>query len=215
MSRHLEGEALIDFAHGTLPAPEREQWEKHVIECARCRAEAAALVEAMGTLALSLPPIPPSPSARGRLLEAAGGRPAHAMVERLARFFDLAVAETRAFVDALADPAQWEKPPIPGLELFHLVPGPAHAGADAGFVRFQPSTPFPRHRHLGEERELMISGGMVEDNGIVVRPGDLRVRPEGSSHSFVTFPGEITVYALVLYKGVQIEGGAELTAAKG
>jgi putative transcriptional regulator len=203
MSAHLD-DRLADFVLGTVAGVERDMLERHVADCPRCAAEVADLAEALGPLATISAPIAPSPSARARLLTAAAGDRVGAMRDRLAGFFDLTVEKTDSIITRLADPAAWEQGPLPFVSLFHLEAGPRWAGADAGFVRFTRGTGFPTHRHLGEERVLLVEGSLIESDGTVLRPGDLRVMPAGSTHSFAIPPDEDTVYALVLHKGIEI-----------
>ncbi len=203
MSAHLD-ERLTDFVLGTVAATERDAMEHHVAGCPRCAAEVADLTDSFGLLASLPAPIAPSSSARARLLTAAAGDRAGGMLDRLAEFFDLTFDQARPVVARLAEPTAWQPGPLPMVTLFHLEPGPRWTGADAGFVRFQKGTGFPPHRHLGEERVLLVEGTLIESDGTVLRPGDLRVMSAGSTHSFSVAPDEDVLYALTLHKGIEI-----------
>ncbi|MSP59577.1 MAG: hypothetical protein EXR72_04405 [Myxococcales bacterium] len=206
MSGHL-GDRLFDFVLGTLEPGERAELERHVAGCANCAALGAAESETFAALALALPPLAPSPALRVRLEAtlAAGGR-VDPLLDRIGRFFDLTVEKARALLDSIDRATNWEPSGVPGVDLIHLQGGPAVAGADAGFVRLRAGMRFPRHRHLGEERVLVIQGQFTEDNGTVVRRGDERVMATDSCHEYQAADQVDLIYALVLYEGVDVDG---------
>jgi hypothetical protein len=71
-------ELLPAYGLDALPSDEAHFVERHLDLCAECRAESRQFAEAGALLALAVPPQLPSPSARGRLLQAAQqelGRP--------------------------------------------------------------------------------------------------------------------------------------------
>jgi len=100
-------------------------------------------------------------------------------------------------------PESWGPGPLPGVELMHFAGGPRVATADTGFVRVPPHFEFPSHRHLGEERVLIISGGYREDTGRLFGPGDLHVMQPDTTHAYTVLP-EGCLLALVLYTGVDL-----------
>ncbi|MFZ5890373.1 MAG: cupin domain-containing protein [Myxococcota bacterium] len=162
--------------------------------------------ELVASLARTLTPRPPSSNVRERLL-AAVASPAlrwAPLFGKLGALFDLPDAELTRMAERAALASEWQSVPLPGVELFHLQGGPLLAGADAGLVRVQAGIHFPEHRHLGEERVLILEGEARESDGTLRRPGDIVVMPPDSSHDFVVLPGKPLVYALVLFGPVEI-----------
>lgn len=162
--------------------------------------------EALAAIAATLTPVPASDEGRLRLLSAVSARPERyaPLFTRVAALFDASVERARQLLTEIADRARWVPGPLPGTELFHLEGGPAVVTADAGFVRLLPNLPFPRHRHLGEERVLIVEGGYRDDAGKLYLPGDLHVMQPGSAHAYTVLPQGCTL-ALVLYQGIEIE----------
>lgn len=207
MSAHVD-DALPELVIGTLAEPERTAVAAHIAGCARCADELRATQEALAALAIGLPA---PPLARGRELVLDAITPGTPDVRRFARFrrrfarlYDLPEASFDEIVPALADPSRWE-PALPGVMLFHFTPGPKHAGADAGFVRFQAGARFPMHRHPGDEYMFLFAGGFRDDaSGAEAHPGDILYMTEGSSHSFTFFPEEDCLSAVLLYGGPPI-----------
>lgn len=167
---------------------------------------AGDLAEAFTALSLALPPVPPAPDLRARLL-ASATRPDRRFAPfaaRLARLIDVAHARADALLASLARPDVWERF-LPAVDLVHLQGGPAVAGADVGFVRVAAGAAFPEHRHLGDERVLVLQGGYRDSGGAVVRAGDLVDQPAGSAHAFVALPEADLLYAVVV-RGVEFPG---------
>lgn len=208
MTRHLE-EQLLDFVLGTLTPAAREESELHLRECLRCAREVRETEAAMALVAWAEPPAAPPSGGRERLLEAIGGELqagrylVHASA--FAKFFEVSVERARALLQKASGQAAWAAGPIPGMELFHLLPGARFATADAGLVRFAPGVEFPTHRHLGEERTLIFEGGFRMSDGKELRAGEELVMPADSSHAYRVLEAGC-LFALVLYKGVEIPG---------
>ena len=76
----------------------------------------------------------------------------------------------------------------------------------SGLVSITAGTTFPLHRHLGEERTLVLEGALSEADGTVYRPGDALTMPAESSHSFTVLPGAPLIFAVVLFAPIEIDG---------
>lgn len=127
-------------------------------------------------------------------------------IDRLARLVDLAAARAQELLAGLSRPDVWQPSPGPNVHLVHFDGGPACAGADAGFVRLDAGTPFPEHRHLGDETVLVLQGSYLDSSGATVRAGDIVRMPKGSSHHFTAGPDEDLIYAVVVFEGIEIAG---------
>jgi hypothetical protein len=82
--------------------------------------------------------------------------------DQVAALFDLSVEAAVSLLQSTDDPTNWVSGPAGGTELLYVVAGPKLAGAEAGLVRYQPGTPFPRRRHLGHEHTLVLLGAFRE-----------------------------------------------------
>jgi putative transcriptional regulator len=206
---------IPELVLGTLEGPLRASVEQHLRQCERCAAEAASTGEALSLLALALPPQPPHPTLRTRVLASIaeeqqgrdGQRAARSrfapFVERLASFFDISVERARALVELVGDPSAWTPGPAPGISFIHVQPGARFPRADAGLVRMAPGARFPRHRHLGHEFGLVLEGSLVDESGAVVQCGEAHDLPEGTSH-YLTAQSDGCTFAALVVNGIEL-----------
>lgn len=207
MSAHVI-ELLPAYLLGELPQAEQLPVFGHLLMCPDCAREASALRDDLGLIALAEAPVAPSPQARLRLMQAT--RPVQpltltAHADKAAKFFDLPADKARKILEKACNPAAWSPAAVPGLSLFELIPGPAWAQSDAGLIRFEPNVSFPHHTHMGEERVLMLEGGIRFADGSEQHAGDEVIMPAGSSHAFTVLP-EGATYGLILHQGVIVDG---------
>lgn len=162
--------------------------------------------EGLCALALALPPEEPPPGLRERILAALPRASRfETFLDRVARMIDLGTDAVRDLLAKIDDPAGWEAGPPPA-RLYHLPYGPALAGVDVGFVHVPAGAAFPHHRHLGEERVLVLQGGFLDSDGTIVRRGETSFKEAGSDHAFTALPGPDLVYLVVIVQGVEIDG---------
>jgi quercetin dioxygenase-like cupin family protein len=156
-------------------------------------------IAAVGIAAAS--PAAPPGTLRERLL-ASRGRPGRygIFADRLARLFDLPLADAEALTKRLEQPDAWAPFLIEGIEMIPVTAGPKLSGAIATLVRLQPGTKFPEHAHHGDETMLVLDGGFKEstDDGEEVWRADELVRHDGSSHAFVALPGVPCIAAALI-----------------
>jgi putative transcriptional regulator len=178
--------------------------EAHAAACGPCRQE----LEALARLAFALPGVPPAAELRARVLAdaTAHGR-FEAFAARVAALLGQPLELARALLDRIDVAASWEAGPAEGTALLHLPPGPELA-ADTlcGFVRVDPGVTFPLHRHRGDERVLVLQGGLRDRDGTMLRRGEEASAAGGTEHDFVALPGPPLVYLVVLEKGVDFPG---------
>jgi quercetin dioxygenase-like cupin family protein len=148
---------------------------------------------------------------RARLLEAVGqGSALEAsrfapLFGALSQFFDLNVAALRALFARAELDSEWQPGPLPWVSLFHLEGGPAVAGLDTGLVRFKKGMPFPRHRHVGPERVLVLEGGYFDDQRWY-GPGDLHVMEDGTEHALQIGDEQDLLVAVILVADIEVIG---------
>jgi quercetin dioxygenase-like cupin family protein len=142
---------------------------------------------------------PPSSALRGRLFARIGGRDRFLpFLDRLISLFDLPEDDTRREIDAVMDPqAEWESL-APGCTFRDFDGGPALGEAHAGLVRVAPGSSFPSHRHIGEERTLVLQGRVADEHGNEYRAGDLIVMADGTEHELRAVGDQEVVYASVV-----------------
>ncbi len=195
---------LLAYVLGTASANERRALEHEL--GTDLGGHVTATQEALAALSAALPPVLPPPSLRTRLLTSTRGPARFApFIDRLARLIDVAADRARELLASLEHPATWLPTPGPNVHLVHLLGGPAVAGADVGFVRVAAGTQFPQHRHLGDERVLIIQGDYSDSTGITARPGDQVDMAADTSHTVIAGPGLDLIYAVVVH-GVEIDG---------
>jgi putative transcriptional regulator len=123
---------------------------------------------------------------------------------KLMLFFDLSAGALRAVFARAAREEEWQAGPLPWVSLFHFQGGPLVAGLDTGLVRLQKSMPFPRHRHTGVERVLILEGGYYDHEQHFYGPGDIHDMPEGSEHSLLMNAERDVLLAVILSAEIQV-----------
>jgi hypothetical protein len=118
---------------------------------------------------------------------------------RVAELFDLPEASVAEALAQLAEPKAWRFAGLPGIHHVAIDGGPRVRAAETLFVRFAPGVRFPKHRHTGLERVLVLEGSYRDSTGVVHRAGELREWTEGSEHGFVVDRGQPCIFASVVF----------------
>ncbi|HTA88963.1 MAG TPA: cupin domain-containing protein [Polyangiaceae bacterium] len=126
--------------------------------------------------------------------------------DKLTRFFDLSVEALREVLARAERESEWQPGPLPWVSLFHLQGGPAVAGLDTGFVKLKRGMPFPRHRHKGVERVLILEGSYLDHEQRQYGPGDFHDMTEGSEHSLQMSADEDVLLAVILSAEIEVVG---------
>jgi hypothetical protein len=153
-----------------------------------------------------------SAAGRARLLATlAGPERFRAFFPTIAGWFDLTDDEVRALLAKVDDDRDggdgapgWIAAPFPGVRYLDFQAGPRAALREAGLVRLAAGAPFPRHRHRGPERALVLEGRVVLE-GRAFGPGSVLEAAAGSSHEFSAAPGRDLVL-IVGHDGVTFSG---------
>lgn len=178
--------------------------------------DSAALGQALSDL---VPPAKPPPQLLRERLLAAVARPRlrfAPLFGALSQLFDLDDADLAALFERAAAPTAWVASAVPGTQLLHLAGGPRVASADNGLVRIEPGLRFPRHRHLGHERVLVLEGGYRDEpSGRLYAAGDWHEMPAGTTHAYTVLPERPLLIAVSLIAGVDVEGFGTLSPSAG
>lgn len=165
-----------------------------------------AALGALGALAAALDPRRPPPHLRRRVrADARDAGRFERFVNPVAALADLSEARVRELLDGLAGGQGWEEGPVPGRSsTLWIDGGPAARGAIRGFLRVDAGVDFPEHEHLGDERILVMQGGLVEEDGRRRRPGEITRASAGTRHGFSVAPGPDLLCFTVVRRGLRI-----------
>jgi hypothetical protein len=161
-------------------------------------AVAPAAVSPAAVPARSLTPPSAGPLER---LEATVREPPHRYAPFFARAAELLDLSEDAVIEQLArlkEPDVWHFAGLPGIHDVVVRGGPRVQSAETLFVRFAPGVSFPRHRHVGLERVLVLEGNYKDSAGVVHRAGELREWAPETEHSFRVGP-EPCIFASVVF----------------
>ena len=189
-------ERVLDYVMGTLAPEALTLFEQELRRSAALRGMVREATELLADTTFALPAVAPTPGLKGRILAATVPSMWEQVIDRVARMWDLAAEDVRRVYARAMDPAEWNDAGIPGVTLFHLVGGPATAGADVGIIRFETSLAFPSHTHGESESYVVLDGEIHDSTGVVERPGDVVTHLE--RHSFRVSDAGPAYIALVL-----------------
>jgi quercetin dioxygenase-like cupin family protein len=146
---------------------------------------------------------------RARLLSAVSesGERFAPLFGKLMQFFDLSADALRALFIRAASEHEWQAGPLPWVSLFHFQGGPRVAALDTGLVRLKKGMPFPRHRHTGAERVLVLEGGYHDHEQRFYGPGALHDMAQGSEHSLQMNAERDVLLAVILSGEIQVISG--------
>lgn len=134
----------------------------------------------------------------------------------LSQLFDLGDTELSNLFERADAPDAWVTSQVPGTQLFHLQGGPRVAHADNGLVRIAAGARFPRHRHLGLERVLVLAGGYRDEpSGRLYVAGDWHEMVAESEHAYTALEGRELLIAVSVVNGVDVEGFGTLSPSAG
>jgi anti-sigma factor ChrR (cupin superfamily) len=168
-------------------------------------AELARTRSAIASIGASLSPTAAPPTARDRLLASFARKGKFGIfADRVARLFDLSIADAEALMQKLEDPTAWMPFVVEGVEMIPIQAGPKCTGAIATLVKFRPGSSFPEHLHHGDETMLVLDGGFEEkganhETRDEVWRGDECFSADGSEHSLVALEGTPCIAAVLIH----------------
>ncbi len=78
------------------------------------------------------------------------------------------------------------------------------AGLDTGLVRLKKGMPFPRHRHVGAERVLILEGSYRDHEQRLYAPGDFHDMAAGTEHALQMSADEDVLLAVILSAEIEV-----------
>jgi quercetin dioxygenase-like cupin family protein len=197
---------LPEYLLGALSPEDAQAVARQLADSPELRAEADQLGLALAQVPSSLVPVMPSAASRARLMAAVDTSQRFSpFVDTLSRLLDMAADSIRQLLARVDDPASWE-PGLPGMLYQHFTPGPRLVGVDAGLIRLEPGTSFPRHRHLaGNEITFVLEGQMIDGepmDGVRYGPGSVVTHDQDTVHGYAaTADRPLTI--IVVNHGIQ------------
>lgn len=100
----------------------------------------------------------------------------------------------------------WQPTRHPGLAIhFYERPADRRAGRVVALIRMEPGSGYPRHRHCGPERVLVLQGSYRDEFGEHGR-GEFVTYEDGTTHTpIATGGGDACVLLAVAYEGIELE----------
>lgn len=166
------------YALGALTSSEAERFRAQMVADAELEFETETYETVVNELALLPSAAVPAPDLRERLMARIAATPQETS----------APAPTKAPLDATAfvtrfDEGEWTPlAPHVSCKILHRDPVSKMV---TSLVRLEPGGYLPRHRHLGFEQTLVVSGDCIV-NGETFYPGDFRTAEMGTDDTEVT-----------------------------
>ena len=173
-------ELAQQYALGTLPDPERVEFERHLQDgCAVCRAEVRADEALAAEIALATPPKPARPELKTRLFERLRAPKQSADAPAVQTWKQW---KDEGPIDRFLprDDGAFEATGSPGVFVRRLFLD-APRRSTTMLVRMDAGASYPGHRHGGLE-ECYVLEGDLRHGDRVMRAGDFEVVTEGSRH---------------------------------
>ncbi len=187
ISHHPGEEMLVEYASGSLPAPETLIVSAHVAMCPRCRRHVAQL-EALGAVLLETGATAPlEDAAFDRLMARIDIERAPAVVPGPAidtETSEAVPAPVHALLPAGLRSLKWRRS-APGIEEAALRP---YGGARVSLLRIRAGQRVPRHTHGGSEFTLVLCGG-YSDGALHFGVGDIASADASVDHAPVADTG--------------------------
>ena len=193
-------EMLADFAAGATPPAVSLLMAAHLTQAPESRARVRAYEEACGALLRDEAPEPVSEDGFNAVMAMIGADAPEPAAVRAAADAVQAGPIPRPVLDQIGlgfDEIPW-KFRLPGVSVYDIDIG-ADGDQKVSLLRARPGSTVPQHTHKGIELTLVMQGVML-DNGIEYRAGDVAVNTEDDDHRPKILGDEIC-YCLIVQQG--------------
>jgi putative transcriptional regulator len=187
-----------------LAPVEQAEVRAHLAACDGCARSFAGAEEALSLLADGLATVAPPPALWDRIARSV--EESDALVPVVAGLLDLPEDGARGVLARMDDAGGWLDGPAPRCWYQEVPKGARRKGSLCALVKLAPGASFPQHRHLGQERTLVLRGTYQTDGGTRFAPGALHDMAPDSAHTlFAEAAGEV-YYLAVVEGGVEVRG---------
>jgi hypothetical protein len=124
---------------------------------------------------------------------------------RLSNLWQLSEELVQRELTRAKDPKSWTVTLLRGVKTFEVASARQHVGPRARLLCFTAGVHFPRHRHRGSERVLVLEGSYADSTGRQVSAGEQQVMQPGSEHELRVL-GEHDCIAAVAEHGLDFTG---------
>jgi putative transcriptional regulator len=200
IEHHIDQDALMDYATGTLAEPMALLVASHVSLCPDCQGHVRAFEAIGGALMEQIAPEQVSDHLLDATLARLGEqmRPAAA-----ARAPDIILpTPLHAYLGRDVDQIRWRKLG-PGLSEALLPVG--NGGYKTSLMRVRAGSRMPVHTHRGNETVLVLAGGFSDEAGHYGR-GDVASADKSRTHRPVADEGEDCICLAVVQGGLRLTG---------
>jgi anti-sigma factor ChrR (cupin superfamily) len=188
-------ELLPLYAMGALDANEASEVERALVAHPALASELERWHEAIAAVGEAPAQVVPAADVRARLLASIEGSRFERFAAQVAELFTVPLDAARAVLAKIDDAAAW-RTLMPGIDCIRVSGSSNPMQAQCAFVRIAPGTTFPWHRHVGEERSLVLHGGAHMSDGRDLQPGDTLVVDETVEHDFVVEGDDACIFAV-------------------
>lgn len=124
---------------------------------------------------------------------------------RLSKLWQVSEERVQRELTRAKDPKGWALTLLPGVKTFEVVSAGQRVGPRARLLWFTAGVHFPKHRHRGSERVLVLEGSYADSTGCQVSAGEEQVMQPGSEHELRVL-GEHDCIAAVAEHGLDFTG---------
>lgn len=196
-SHHPTEEHWLDFVLGQMDGASRALLDAHLAFCPDCRGRAAEVATPGGQWLLQTP-VEEAPPA---LLQAILARVQAPMAPRVGtESLPLPEALWPLFPDLQA--ATWRGALTKGFRFLEV---PGVLTSPLYLIHMQKGRAFPRHGHRGQERSVILCGGL-RDEDLVLEVGDFDEADESRTHTPVALADEDCWLLASMDSGIQFKG---------
>ena len=177
MMNEQKQEQVALYALGALTPPEAERFRAQLGTDVELELDAAAYETVVNELALSASAVAPSPGLRKQLMARIAATPQdHSPKAKTAAL------PQAAFVQRFDEGNWMPLAPHVSCKILHRDPVSQMV---TSLIRLEPGGYLPRHRHLGFEQTVIVSGDCIV-NGQTFYAGDFRTQEQGTIDTEVT-----------------------------